>query len=938
MPAPVVNAYVSGGDLLVVSRDEEGRLHALRRRPEYVAYLEANEVDRELERALSNSRAVRSIKREGPWLRVGFADHEMRAIMVDGRKTSDGRQSPLIARGLKIYEGDVHPVRRYLSDEDIEIQKPRRCYLDIETDSRVPFSRKEEMRVLSWAVCSDDEDSIVSGLLREDTDEAEADLLRDLWGVLHGYDQVCAWHGSWTGEVFDFAVIIARSLKQKLRFDHERLLWLDYLVLFKKMNMHSAESGDEKQSMKIGNIGRALGIGGKDDFDSSKTWEAWAAGGEERARLLHYNERDVELLRLIEQKTGFAALFDTVARACTVFPDGKGLQVTTQMDGYLLRVGKQRGIRWPTKKYREGAAEKYEGAFVMQPKAKGVEREVHVCDFASLYPSIILSFNMSPETLAPVPVNGPIPEGHCRTPRTGVGFRTDVPGILPDALRDLMKLRKEWKKKKESLPPGTPEWVAADRWSTAYKVLVNSFYGGVGSPFTRFYSPQIAEGITTTGAWLIKATIAEAESDRWGMRVIYGDTDSCYVQNASRAKFTEFVDWCNAELYPRLTKQQGCAENAIKLAFEKTFSRIVFVSAKRYAGAYSFYGGTAAAADSKPEIKGLEFKRGDAGLLARRLQEQVVDLIIARACEEPQRCRDLVESLLDHVLNDTIPLEEAQLVKAITKPLKEYTPKTKKDGTAGAEPAHVRVARILLDRGEDVGEGSRIGYVVTNGDGGLKEIIPSSDYDGVTLDRYYLWEQLVYPPSQRFLQAAFPDSSWGGVLEKVRPPKPRRRGKPVPEEQGALLGESWMAVRSNGVARRANGTAIPTAPQASPTVNPQDNRIPWDPVAEVAQAPQLPARPIFTIPSREDAPGSPFTVVVREDWGAPLEALKDVFRAHPGPCSVEIRIVLESGAEATIAIPAGVRRSKEFHEDVDAVLWEAAATARWERSICGEGE
>ena len=82
---------------------------------------------------------------------------------------------------------------------------------------------------------------------------------------------------------FDFPVMKARSIKQGFDNDSDwqwkRWLWLDHLEIFRRMNTMVAESGAEKQSFALENIAQAILGEGKDNFDSSKTWEAWKAGG-----------------------------------------------------------------------------------------------------------------------------------------------------------------------------------------------------------------------------------------------------------------------------------------------------------------------------------------------------------------------------------------------------------------------------------------------------------------------------------------------------------------------------------------------------------------------------------------------------------------------------------------------------------------------------------
>lgn len=195
-------------------------------------------------------------------------------------------------------------------------------------------------------------------------------------------------------------------------------------------------------------------------------------------------------------------------------------------------------------------------------------KDVHVCDFASLYPSIIITWNISPETKVAEKT-----EHTAETPLTGHFYDQRTPGILPYAVNELLRLRKEWQAKEKSLPPNTPEWYDAHRKSTAYKIAANSFYGVVGSPMSRFFERDVAESVTQSGAWLIKNVISDAE--KRGMGVLAGDTDSSFVYGTTRGEFSNFIfEYCNKDLIPRLLKSCGCKENRIKLDYDKAFERL----------------------------------------------------------------------------------------------------------------------------------------------------------------------------------------------------------------------------------------------------------------------------------------------------------------------------------------------------------------------------
>jgi DNA polymerase elongation subunit (family B) len=563
-------------------------------------------------------------------------------------------------------------------------------------------------------------------------------------------------------------------------------------------------------------------------------------------------------------------------------------------------------MRFATKPYRDPGEDrkKFAGAWVLEPQVKGIRKGVHVVDFSGMYPSIIQTFNMSPETVASIPVNGPIPPGHARAPTTRVGFRQDVVGLLSLAVAEMKWLRKYWSKRQAEFPPGSEEWLACDRRSKAYKGVVNTFYGIAGSPHSRYSDVRVAESVSTTGVWLIQKTIHASEGR--GMFAIYSDTDSSFFEKKvgapelTHAGISEFVDWCNTDLYPAAVREVGCKENFIDLAYEKVFERLILVAKKSYCAVYASYKGTATcscdvqkdddvqpgAVDvktmtcrdcgkvwttpppprGKPEIRGLEYRRGDTNRIARRLQKQVIDLLMLDRCEDPKAFVPLIEQMREHVLNGALPVADVLNAQSLTKSLREYDKGKKQTATGkdAADSAHVGVAKILRSRGEQMVEGVKVPYVVVDGAVSPMRVIPAVDYTGSECDRYYLWEKRIYPATQRVLDAAFPVEpgmsvaelqlrDWGRYLN-VRPKK-ERNGKAV--EFGEAPGRNPGSVQPKRLPPAEQGSLFAAPPVAS------------------------------TGPS---VSAGPYAVQIDEERKGRLLAVKAALRAHPGDRPVDVRV------------------------------------------------
>lgn len=703
------------------------------------------------------------------WRKLWFVDYDRRKQALEQNQTA-------------LHEADVSPARRFLSDHNCKIDPPLRCDMDMETDSTVSFPQAIEgfARTLSWAAVGPGGESAV-GLLEDDDDQAEAELLAEFWKYLGRYDQI----GAWGGDRFDFPVLEKRSglLARKFSkimqpyWEHRRrLLFIDHLALFKRHHM-APDSGDDKTSFKLGDVAQALVGEGKDEVPEElrsivgkgksmggATRKLWDAGGAARQALVKYNLQDTVLLGKIEAATGYYALQQTIAEVTHTFADSHGIKPMAFVDGYLLKCAHRRKTHFPSKKQPTGDEQEYEGAFVMDTTIKGIMRTVHVCDFKSLYPTCIRTWNLGSETKGL--------EG-C-TAANGIKFGTETESMLAECCRDFMDLRDFYKKEMNKCVPGTEEHKAAERKSKAYKIANNSVYGVGGCVWSRIYDVEIVEAITLGAQMLLKAT-RDAAIER-GWKPIAGDTDSLFIGNCTVEEFSAFVKWCNDVLYPQLLDEAKCKPEfrCIGLAYEKCFDRLIAPqgkdgspASKRYAGSYLHYGGVAGRPipglgetydkkkHSKPEIKGLEYMRGDSIRYARNMQKECLWKILGGETNA-EALEEWVLSKRTAFMERPIDVSEIVMSKSISKEkLSDYK-------VAGP---HVRIAEQMQARGEDVGEGTRIAYVVTDGGKSPTEVISVDDYAGA-FDRHFYWQKVVYPATMRVLAGAFPDKPWSRWVGK----------------------------------------------------------------------------------------------------------------------------------------------------------------------------
>ncbi len=876
--AKIVNAWDTGREVKLVVRTPEGGSVIRTMRAPWDFFLRgADDHDR---RALLGSRDVVGVRIEGDYTRVQCLSRWARRNLIQSLNDQGVVDS--------IREGDVSPVKRILADHgSLEIDPaPRLGWFDLETDSRQSFAdqRAGKARILAWAarvpIGAGPETTIQSMILGANDDGAEQDLIAGLFRNLRDCDVALAWNGG----SFDFDVLKNRAKTLGVEVEWNRWCWLDHMQVYKKYNMHSHESGDEKSSFKLDDVAKVQCGTGKLDFDASKTWDEWSKGGEARAQLRRYNIHDTELLPAIEAKTGYVALHLAVSHICRVPPDTWSLHATAQGDGFLLRLGTLEGYRWPTRdQFGPNHLDPYAGAYVMHPTRVGVVDEVHVVDFASLYPSIMRTFNMSPETLIELGTEDDRNRG-IKLPSMPTWFRRDRRGLLPIALDRLTAARSEYSKQQDQHEPGSPAWESLKRLSQGHKIVNNSFYGIVGSPYSRFFSRAVAEGVTKTGEWLIRHVMAE-ETAR-GATPFYGDTDSCFCVG-DRVAVQGMTDHVNRE-WPSLLAPFGVERSYIKLEFEKTFRRLLMVSAKRYAATFSVYKGREVAQGTKPEVRGLEYKRGDAIKLARTMQLEIVKLILGAwpGMPEPAAVETWIEGWRERILTGALALDDVVISQSIDRPLDQYgtafttdkctgagcgygfgdrlgtgqdrCPRCSQERRRATAPAHVRVARDLAARGLDVQPGTRVRYLFVGEDHQPIDADQPGALDRVSRPHY--WTNRVWPPTERVLEACWPNREWRQA--KVV----NRRVDDLPLFQGTRSEPKPARLRIR--TRRAPESE----PDQAVIIVPQDRQ----------------QKPVY-------------------------EAIREIARLHPGP--TPLVLVLPGIEGATVTIPTGV------HIQSGSTLW-----------------
>ncbi len=462
-----------------------------------------------------------------------------------------------------------------------------------------------------------------------------------------------------------------------------------------------------------------LGIGKK-----SMRWQeieaAWREGG--IAKLAKYCLWDSELtLELVQH------LLPQILELCklagqTLF-DGSRMTYSQLVEWLLIRNAFKKGeIALNRPKHEEIAkrkkAEPYAGAYVHPPK-EGVHEGISLFDFRSLYPSIIVSHNISPETLD-------CEHEGCRKnrpPDIEHWFCTKEIGFIPAIVGRLIKLRTDINRQMVGLPKSSIRYAQLYNKQFGLKILANAFYGYYGYAGSRWYSRVCAQSITAWGRYYIKKVIALAEKS--GFEVLYGDTDSLFLKMSSLKQAKDFLSTVNKSL-----------PGIMEMEFKDMYKRGLFIEAKTGFAAKKKY----ALLDRKGQlvIRGMETRRRDWARIAKNTQEGVLRAILKD--RSPQKAVQIVHQTIENLKKGKVAFDDLIIYTQITRPLSQYE----------QIGPHVVAAQKAMQRGRPVGEGSTMLYIITKGTGSISERAEPAE-DAKNYDPEYYIHHQVIPPALRIL-------------------------------------------------------------------------------------------------------------------------------------------------------------------------------------------
>ncbi len=326
------------------------------------------------------------------------------------------------------------------------------------------------------------------------------------------------------------------------------------------------------------------------------------------------------------------------------------------------------------------------GGFILEPEV-GIHDGIVELDYASLYPSIMHKFNISPETI----FCSCCENDGLRAPEIGHHFCVRREGLIPVYLEPLLERKRYYKRKKKE--PGPLQEVYAARDCILKWMLVTSF-GYTGYSNARFGRIECHEAINAFARELMVQSMAIAEAH--GYEVVHGIVDSLWLRPLSECDPVERV-------VDHITNATG-----LSLDLEGTYKWIVFLPCKTTkVGALNRYYGLFE--DGEMKLRGIELRRHDTTGFVEKAQTAMLEVL--RRAESADEFEGLIPEALqvlreaaDDLRSDRVPLEDLVITKIVTKPLEEYV----------VLNYTVAALRQMVDRGFKAEPGEYIRYVITD--------------------------------------------------------------------------------------------------------------------------------------------------------------------------------------------------------------------------------
>lgn len=406
------------------------------------------------------------------------------------------------------------------------------------------------------------------------------------------------------------------DIKQLYRI--EGVETLDYMKLFQKFTVNTY---GQQENYRLDTIAHTvLGERKLDYNEYSNLFDLYEG---DYNKFLDYNMKDVDLITRMEKKIGLLELVYTLAYMGGV-NYSETLGTVAIWDSIIYRKLSKQKIAVPNR--NENTKQKFPGGYVKEPYI-GMHDWMCSFDLNSLYPNIMVQYNMSPETIVDGVVkfdidsvvkndNWPVvPDNNICLAASGHCFSTDQLGVFPEIVKGVYSDRVAIKN--ELIDTQRKEQAASDKKEKqrldskiaylnnrqmALKILMNSLYGAISNVYFRYFDIRVASSITLTGQFVIKYSekvcndflnkLLQNEKDR----CVAIDTDSVIfslkdvVDHFKPKKPLDFLDkFCSQGIEPvfekafeKIKNHCNCIENAMVMKREVIADKAIWTGAKHY--------------------------------------------------------------------------------------------------------------------------------------------------------------------------------------------------------------------------------------------------------------------------------------------------------------------------------------------------------------------
>jgi DNA polymerase I len=582
---------------------------------------------------------------------------------------------PLLrGRYEQTFEADIVFDMRYVIDKkiyygfdekmqpvDVPMLMPRVCWLDIEVASpqgimpsvddpkypvtiiQVGDSYTEEIKVFTNGGTQVDPDQVVCA--------TEEELFSGFveYVQAHDFDIITGWYSMG----FDIPYLVRRASRQGINIQKVsrwstqptdekwtgRTL-IDYMVYYKDWSKPSGQ----RQSYDLKYVVK---------YETTKAAESAIEHGEEPEPIMEYQDygdqigsliekgdwvtavtyakNDIKALMRIDKCCGIIAFYENLRRLVGIkFEDT--LTRSKIIEYYLMHEGIK---PIPTRQHRTDVHD-YAGALVLEP-TPGVKEDVGVLDTKSMYPGIIIAFQISP----------------------------DIDKMIPKTIVKLMAVRDEMRRVKLDGKAGSQMKVSEQ----SLKYIINSFYGYLAFTGARLYKPELAAMITRYGREIAEEVHKQIRLA--GYHVEYGDTDAGLASPIKTAEEGLQLQEVLNKALRVWAKDHGIEEHlAPSLKFEKLYRRMLFkkssdgdggAAKKRYAGILVWKDGHTV--DGKLDVTGMEIRRSDTAPITKRCMESFLYNVLSGG--DPREATNDVAETFRKIRQGRVSLQEVAIPKGI---------------------------------------------------------------------------------------------------------------------------------------------------------------------------------------------------------------------------------------------------------------------------------